>query len=127
MLNVRNALDSKWLSQQSIIAYTLGFVVIWFGVNELLYPIEWIGFLPLFIGTGKLASALLAIHGVILVAAGLMLIFNFYRRLAALVLALTLAEIVIDLMLQSIPYDVIVRDIGLLGMAVALLCKPASK
>lgn len=127
MFNVRNALESKWLNQESIIAYTLGFVVIWLGINELLYPIEWINLLPLFIGTGKIASDLLAIHGVILIVTGLMLIFNFYRRFAALILTLTLAEIIVDLMLQSISGDVIVRTIGLLGMAIALLCKPASK
>lgn len=111
------------LNQTNIIAYALAFVVLWFGLSELFAPKDWVGFAPVFLGEGTLALALVVVHGITLSLCGLMLISNFYRRVAAAVLVIIFTEIVIDLIIGGIATDIVVRDIGLWGMAVALVIK----
>ena len=106
---------------ENILSYALGFVVTWFGLNEIFAPQEWITFAPPFLGDGKLAVALVVVHGVILASCALLLFFNVYRRTAAVILSLMFIEIIIQLMTQSGLSDVVVRDIGLLGMAISLV------
>ena len=114
------------LNQETIISYTLAFVVLWFGLSEIFFTKDWVGFAPAFLGTGTLAYAAVVSHGVILALAGLMLVFNFHRRVAALVLVLIFTEIIVDLLLESIAADIIVRDIGLWGLSWALFAQPKS-
>ncbi len=111
----------KLFTQTTITSYFLGFVVIWFGVNEIFFPTNWVGFAPSFLGYGSLALSLVVGHGLILTLAGIMLVLGFYRRLAALVLAIIFLEIIVDLLIGQIAGDIIVRDIGLWGMSLALL------
>ena len=110
--------DSKHLG--TVISYALAFVVIWFGVNEIFTPGDWAAFVPAFLGTDAFATFLVVVHGLLLIAAGLALAFNFYRRIGAALLTLMLAEIIVSLLVNSGLTDIVARDIGLLGMAVAL-------
>lgn len=119
---LKNKINAR-LNQTNIISYALGFVVLWFGISEIIKPTDWIGFAPVFLGTGALVYAAVIIHGILLTISGLMLVFNFYRRVAAFVLVLIFTEIIIDLIIGSIASDIIIRDIGLWGMALALLFK----
>ncbi len=109
------------LNQTTIISYFLGFVVLWFGLGEIFNTKDWVGFAPVFLGTGMLAFAAVIIHGIILSVSGLMVVFNFHRKIGAGILALVFAEIVIDLIIGQVASDIIIRDIGLWGMALALL------
>jgi hypothetical protein len=112
----------------TIFSYSLGFVVAWFGMNELIYPHEWIAFAPSFLGDGVLAVDLVVAHGIILVACAVLLFFNFYRRIGASVLALIFLEILFNLIMQTGLSDIAVRDIGLCGMSIGLaLVKPRSR
>lgn len=99
----------------------LGFVVIWFGLNEVRNPEAWAIYVPGFLQGMSMVNTLVLVHGVILILSGVALIFNFYRRLAAIVLALMLLDIVATLWLGSGLDEITVRDIGLLGMALALI------
>ncbi|MDE1925091.1 MAG: hypothetical protein KGH79_02840 [Patescibacteria group bacterium] len=112
---VRNAINPE-----NIFSYALGFVVAWFGLNEVFAPQEWATFAPPFLGDGTLAISLVVIHGIILASCALLLFFNLYRRTAAAILALMFVEIIVGLVTQTGLSDIAVRDIGLCGMAVGL-------
>ena len=120
---IKNLLASKWLNQEAVLSYSLAFVAIWFGLNEMLYPQTWVDFAPAWLGTGKLAYYLVLAHGFVLFDAGVMLVINFHRRIAALILTLILTEIIVTLVMQQVSMDIIVRDVGVLGLALALLYK----
>lgn len=113
-------------SKENVIAYALAFVVIWFGINEIVDTKNWVGFVPQFLGVGSLAYAAVISHGIVLSITGLMLTFNFHRRIAAGILVLVFTELIIDLIIGGISKDIIVRDIGLWGMAIALTIKEPS-
>ena len=104
----------------NILSYSLGFVALWFGLNEMFFPKEWLTFTPSFIGSDALAVNLVIIHGAILTICALLLFSNIYRKLAAIILALLFIEIIIDLVSQTGVSDIVVRDIGLCGMAIGL-------
>lgn len=113
-------MNMNWFNRDSVLSFALGFVVIWFGLGELFQPSEWVGFAPAFLGKGTLAIDLVLVHGIVLSVAGIMVIFNFYRKYAAMVLVMVFAEIVLDLIIKSGLSAIVVRDIGLWGMAIAL-------
>lgn len=110
----------KITNPENILSYTLGFVVAWFGLNEVLVPQEWATFAPSFLGSGTLVIGVVVLHGVILTSCALLLFFNTYRRVAAAVLALIFVEVIIGLVMQTGLSDIAVRDIGLCGMAIGL-------
>ncbi len=109
------------LNRETILAVILGFVAVWFGIQEILHPASWTAFVPKFATTIAPAISLVIIHGVVLCLAGLAMGFNFYRRIAATIFALMLAHIIFILVSGSHGLDEIsVRDIGLLGGALSL-------
>lgn len=109
----------KWLNRNSILSFFLAFVLAWFGIHELFTPVDWVVFVPSFLGGGSLATASVTIHGIVLIVCALMLIFDYHRRLASGIVAIMFAEIIFTLLKSSGLSDVAVRDIGLLGMAIA--------
>lgn len=112
------------LNTETILSLFLGFVVIWFGYNEVTNPEAWGVYVPSFIGaTGAMLNNLVMAHGAVLVLSGLAIIFNFHRKAGASVIALMLLSIVITLVMGAGLDDVAVRDIGLFGMALALALK----
>ena len=108
------------INREIILSWFLGFVVLWFGANEVLYSPKWVSMVPKFLGTGEVAGYLVILHGVILILCGLAFIFNFRRRMAAIVIVLMLLEIIFSLLAEGGLNPIAVRDIGLLGMALAL-------
>lgn len=105
----------------NILSYSLGFVVGWFGMQEILSPQEWVAFAPPFLGTGTVALTLVVLHGVILATCALLLFMNIYRRIAAGILVLVFIEVILGLVTQTGLSDIAVRDIGLCGMALGLV------
>ena len=105
---------------ENVLSYALGFVVAWFGSNEILAPQEWVTFAPPFLGSGALVVSLVVVHGVVLVSCALLLFFKVYRRIAAAVLALVFVEVVLDLVMQTGLSDIAVRDIGLCGLSIGI-------
>ena len=108
---------------ENIFSYALGFVVVWFGLNEILAPQEWVTFAPPIFGTGTLALTLVVVHGIVLVSCALLLFFAVCRRIAAAVLVLVFVEVIVGLVTQTGLSDIAVRDIGLCGMALGLAFK----
>ena len=98
----------------------LAFVVIWFGINEIISPADWLVFAPAFLGTSGLALALVLAHGIILTLSGLLLVIGKFTRVVGIILSLMLIEIIVNLIISSGLTDIVVRDIGLLGLALAI-------
>lgn len=111
------------INKELVLSCFLGFVVIWFGANEILYPERWAAFAPSFLRAMEMINYLVMAHGIVLALSGLALIFNFHRRIAAFVLFLMIGQIVVTLIMVSGLDEIAVRDIGLLGMALALSLK----
>ncbi len=108
------------LNRENILSLFLGFVVIWFGIQEVTNPEDWTVFIPSFLGNIMAATTLVTIHGIILIAAGLSLGLGWHRRLAAGIIALMLASIIVTLFSGEGLSEIVVRDIGLFGAALAL-------
>jgi hypothetical protein len=108
----------------TILSWSLALVLFYFGLNEIISPQNWIAFAPAFVGTGTLAVILVTLHGIVLAAVGVMLVLNYYRRVASAVLVLLFIEITANLILQGGISDIAIRDFGLLGAAAALFCMP---
>lgn len=100
---------------------TLGLVLLWFGVHELVQPSLWTGYVPLIPQTSKLAIGLVLFHGWMLSVLGVALVLGVAPRLAAAASALLLTEIVISLTLTGGLSDIVARDFGVLGLALAVL------
>ena len=113
------------LNREIILSLALGFVVLWFGTHEIMSPSSWAVFVPSFLGFlgEQMILYLVMFHGVLLVACGLAIIFNFYRRLAAFIILLMLLDIIFTLFLGEGLDEIVVRDIGLAGIAFALALK----
>ena len=96
----------------------LGFVFFWFGIDKFIDPGLWIGwipdsilsFVPIFPGT------FIFLLGIVETILGILLIFGVLVRIVAFVSALHLLAIIFSLGFN----DIVVRDIGLLTMALAL-------
>jgi hypothetical protein len=104
----------------NVISWALAFVAAWFGLHELFQPGDWVVFAPAFLGQGSFAIALVIVHGIILTTCAFFLVLNYYRRVAGIVLVLVFIEIITGLIFASGFSDIAVRDIGLLGMALAI-------
>lgn len=98
----------------------LGFVCLWFGVNELVQPHLWTGYVPLISTTTTFATVLVLMHGGSLFVLGVALLFGIAPRIAALLVGLLLAEIIVDLTVGHGVNDIAVRDLGVLGLALAV-------
>lgn len=104
----------------------LAFVFVWFGISEITDPANWISYMPSFISNWNIdGNFLVQIHGAILVFLSFCLIFKFYLRLTSFLMVLIMLQITFGLFLISKfePNEIIVRDIGLLGLAVGIWLK----
>ena len=100
----------------------LGFVLLWFGVNEVLDPRYWIGYVPpMIVKTTPLdVFILVQIHGIWLLILSLTLFFRFYLHVFGLLAMLTLLSIIGGLIMINGFNEVVVRDIGLSGLALSV-------
>ncbi|HUY10554.1 MAG TPA: hypothetical protein VMW80_14115 [Candidatus Dormibacteraeota bacterium] len=98
----------------------LGLVLLWFGLHELLQPSLWTGYVPIIAATSRLALILVLLHGWVLVMAGAALMLGIAPRLAAALSALMLLEIVLSLSITAGVSDIVARDLGVFGLAVAV-------
>ena len=101
----------------------LGGVFAWFGFHELWQPRLWAGYVPFVSSTSGSAVAAVLAHGwVLLVLAGA-LILGIAPRFAAWVGVVVVLEVVLALVIQHGLSDVSVRDVGVLGLALALAAR----
>lgn len=100
----------------------LGFVFLWFGANEVLDPAYWSGYVPpVIVKTAPLdVFVLVQIHGIWLLILSLTLFFRFYLHAFGLLAMLTLLSIIGGLIMIDGFNEIVVRDIGLLGLATSI-------
>ena len=102
--------------------FSLGFVFLWFGISEILNPRYWSGYVP------QMAIELLPIpilpfvqmHGAVLVFLAICLIFRFYLKYVGVLAILVLLSIIGGLISMNGFDEIVVRDIGLFGLALAI-------
>ncbi len=107
-----------------ILRLGIALLFLWFGINQLVFPQDFMGYLPIWVhtdGSGMHhmmhasiqpiggASGLLIINGIAEVILGLLLLLGLFTRWAALLLALHLASIAVSLGYN----DVAIRDVAL--------------
>jgi len=98
----------------------LAVTFIWIGVDIFRNPNTWIGYVPVDPGFSLSREAALSVGGVFDVTLGLMLLFRVWSKLAGWLAVLHLVAILI---VQGIN-AVLIRDVGLLGTALALALWP---
>ena len=97
----------------------LGLVLAWFGYHELVQPSLWTGYVPV-VPASSLAVLLVLAHGWLLLILAVALIAGIAVRAVAAVSVALLLEIVISLTVASGLSDLVLRDVGVLGLAVCL-------
>lgn len=117
----KGALEAAQDWAPTVARLALGLVLLWFGLHELIQPSLWTGYVPAIPSTSHLALALVLAHGWALSVLGVALCLGVATRLAAALSALALLEIVISLSLTGGVTDIVARDLGVFGLAVAVL------
>lgn len=97
----------------------LGLVLAWFGYHELVQPSLWTGYVPV-VSASSLAVLLVLVHGWLLLVLAVAVIAGIAVRAVAAISVALLLEIVISLTMTSGLSDLILRDVGVLGLAVCL-------
>ena len=98
----------------------LGLVLAWFGYHELVTPALWTGYVPVVSATSSIAVVLVLAHGWLLLMLAVAMIAGIAPRAVAAAAAILLLEIVISLTVSGGLSDLTLRDVGVLGLAVAL-------
>ena len=104
-----NNLSMKKISQ-AILRVGIALVIIWFGIQQLSSPTDWLAYLPQWTTTLPISQlSLIYINGWFELVAGIVLFFGIYTRAIALLITLHLADIT-----YTVGYGAIgVRDFGL--------------
>ena len=93
-----------------LVRIAMALVFLWFGINQLIEPRDFIGYLPGWTMSLPIsASALVISNGVFEIVFGGLLLFGLFARLSAMLLSLHLFAIAFSLGYN----DIAVRDIGL--------------
>jgi len=98
----------------------LGVVFTWIGINILREPNNWLGYVPATLPFDLERAQALQLNGFFDIALGVVLISGKFPKLAALLAAIHLAAILVTSGLDT----VLIRDVGLLGLALALYVWP---
>ena len=113
---------STQIIRHLLMRLTLGFTLGWFGLLQALSPGEWIDFVPEMVSRwSPLADAtLVLIHAslLLLAATGILLGLQFKR--ASILGLFLIADIILALILGDGSMNLIMRDIGILGLAIGL-------
>lgn len=100
----------------------LGFVLLWFGVNEVLDSEYWSGYVPPLVASVLpfKVNLFVQMHGVVLSLLALSLFFNLYIRYTGFMVIGVLLSIIGGLIMIDGFNEIVVRDIGLFGLALAI-------
>lgn len=99
-----------------VLRYAMGLVFLWFGINQLINPNNFIGYLPTFIFNSSYAVTFVYANGIFEIIAGTLLILGILVRWVAALLALHLIAITFDLGYSELA----VRDFGLAVATIAI-------
>ncbi len=113
----------KWASKYPLVMRLfLGFVLLWFGVNEILDPRYWSGYVPpIVLQFFPLSvNVFVQTHGIVLCLLGLGLFFKILIRFTGFITMVILLSIISGLIMIQGFTEIVVRDIGIFGLALAL-------
>jgi uncharacterized membrane protein YphA (DoxX/SURF4 family) len=99
----------------------LGLVLAWFGYHELVAPGLWTGYVPVLSATAQASKLLVLAHGWVLLVLAVALVAGVAPRVAAMIASLLLVEIVISLSASGGLSDLVLRDVGVLGLSVSVI------
>lgn len=105
-----------------VMRFSLSFVFLWFGINEILNPRYWSGYVPqmaIEISPIPILS-LVQGHGAVLVFLGICFFIRFRLQYTGALALLVLLSIIGGLISMNGFDEVVVRDIGLFGLALAI-------
>lgn len=97
----------------------LGLVLAWFGYHELVQPSVWTGYVPVVSGS-TLLVLLVLVHGWLLLMLAVAMVAGIAVRAVAAVAVVLLLQIVTSLSMSNGLSDLVLRDVGVLGLAVCL-------
>ena len=112
------ALAARWAPLAGRVL--LGLVLAWFGYHELVQPSPWTGYVPVLSPGSSVAVLAVLAHGWLLLILAAALIPGIATRIAAAIAAVTLLEIVVSLTVTAGLSDLVLRDAGVLGLAICL-------
>jgi uncharacterized membrane protein YphA (DoxX/SURF4 family) len=112
------ALTAEWAPLAARLL--LGLVLGWFGYHELVQPALWTGYVPVLSPASSMAVLAVLAHGWVLLVLAAALVAGIATRIAAGIAAITLVEIVVSLAVTVGLSDLVLRDVGVLGLAVCL-------
>ena len=104
----------------TIARWLLALVLGWFGYHELAQPSLWTGYVPVLATSSSLAVILVLAHGWLLLLLSVAMFAGIAIRAVAAVTVLLLLEIVISLTVTTGLSDLVLRDVGVLGLATCL-------
>lgn len=105
-----------------VMRWFLGFVLLWFGINEVIDPRYWSGYVPPIVLQFFPFSVNVFVqsHGLILSLLGLALFFKIHIPITGFVTMGVLLSIIGGLIMMDGFNEVVVRDVGLFGLALAI-------
>jgi len=105
----------------------IALVFLGFGVWELLDPQYWTVYVPGLLAGHAWTLRLVQVHGLVLTTTAAAVVLPRYAKWGAIVASLVLAEICFDIVLSNGFTSILLRDLGLLLLAVALVWLPYSR
>ena len=118
-------MDLKTLQPYAPIAvrYSISFVFLWFGLNQIFSPTDFMGYLPDFILQLDSAQTLVILNGITETILGTLLALGLFVRPVAAILAVHLAGITFTLGYN----DIAVRDFALLMATIGVFFQGKDK
>lgn len=101
-------------------SWGIGAVFLLIGIDIFLHPNNWIGYVPPGLPGGLSRETLLQLGGVFDITIGILLALRWWQKTAAFLAVLHLLGILLTNRIDA----VLVRDIGLLGVSLALVAWP---
>jgi uncharacterized membrane protein YphA (DoxX/SURF4 family) len=112
--------------RQLVMRCSLGLVLAWFAVQQVYDPSDWVHFVPSFMQgpAGVPEELLIRLHGTLLLVASAGLLTGAWARQAAGLAAVLLVQIIAALVISGGEGGLVARDVGLVGLALAVVLDP---
>ncbi len=104
-----------------LLQFGLAFVLIYASVGALLYPVDWIGFVPSWVENFGISRGLaLHLHSAFQIILGLALLLNYKVKAISLIVAINIAVLMAVNGFSRAVFTTTFRDVGLFFMALYL-------
>ena len=113
---VKNSMKTHPEYSKILTRIAISIVFLWFGINQLINPENFMGYLPGFILLSSYAKTFIYINGILEIIFGTLLILGLFTRITALILGINLIGIILGLGYN----DIAVRDFGLMLITLAI-------